>query len=58
LPDARELADGAATIVNGILVARLLGPSAREVRERLGRYLTGLRAARGLPPRLPRVWHL
>jgi urease accessory protein len=58
LPDARELADGAATIVNGILVARLLGPSAREVRERLGRYLTGLRSTVGLPARLPRVWHL
>jgi urease accessory protein len=58
LPDARELADGAATIVNGILVARLIGPSAREVRERLGRYLIGLRGAIGLPPRLPRVWHL
>lgn len=58
LPEARELADGSATIVNGILVARLLGSSAREVRERLGRYLTGLRSAMGLPPRLPRVWHL
>jgi urease accessory protein len=58
LPEARDLADGAATLVNGVLVARMLGPSAREVRDRLARYLTVLRGATGLPPRLPRVWHV
>jgi urease accessory protein len=55
---ARELADGAATIVNGVLIARLFGPSPREVRDRLIRYLSGMRGAMGLPARLPRVWHV
>jgi urease accessory protein len=55
---ARDLADGAATIVNGVLVARIFGPSPRDVRERLITYLAGLRGASGLPPRLPRVWHV
>ena len=55
---ARELADGGATMVNGVLVARLFGPSPRDVRDRLIRYLTGMREAAGLPPRLPRVWHV
>ncbi|HZT89835.1 MAG TPA: urease accessory protein UreD [Stellaceae bacterium] len=58
LPLARELADGGATIVNGVLVARIFGPSPRDVRERLIRYLAGLRGASGLPPRLPRVWYV
>ena len=55
LPRARALAEGAATLVGGVLLARLLG-SAQEVRARLVRYLVGLRAALGLAPRLPRLW--
>ena len=58
IPMARELADGAVTIVNGILIARIFGPSPHEVRDRLVRYLSGMRGASGLPPRLPRVWHV
>jgi urease accessory protein len=58
LPAARDLTDGAATIVNGVLIARIFGPSARDVRDRLIRYLASLRGAMGLPPRLPRVWHV
>ncbi|MBV9553313.1 MAG: urease accessory protein UreD [Alphaproteobacteria bacterium] len=58
LPLARELADGAATVVNGVLIARIFGPSPGDVRVRLIGYLAGLRGAVGLPPRLPRVWHV
>jgi urease accessory protein len=58
LPAARDLTDGAATIVNGVLIARIFGPSVRDVRDRLIRYLASLRGAMGLPPRLPRVWHV
>jgi urease accessory protein len=57
LPQARELADGGATLVNGVLVARLFGAPARRIRAQLVHYLSGLRAAAGLPARLPRVWH-
>jgi urease accessory protein len=58
LPEARDLADGAATIVNGLLVARIFGPSPQEVRDRLTRYLSEMRGLMGLAPRLPRVWHV
>jgi urease accessory protein len=58
LPMARDLAGGAATIVNGVLIARIFGPSPHDVRDRLIRYLVGLRGAMGLPPRLPRVWYV
>ncbi len=62
LDAARELlgddtgARGGATVVNGVLVVRLLGePFA--VRRRLGRWWTSFRAeAAGLPSRLPRLW--
>jgi urease accessory protein len=54
---ARALADGAATVVNGVLVARFLGAPARDVRARLVHYLQGLRALGGRPARLPRMWH-
>jgi urease accessory protein len=63
LPLARELADtssgqGGATVVNGVLLARFLGPRADGVRRALMRYLMGLRhAAAGLPAALPRLWH-
>jgi urease accessory protein len=56
LPHARELADGAASFVSGVLVARLFGAPAQQVRSRLVRYLTGLREAAGLSAGLPRMW--
>ncbi|HYC12822.1 MAG TPA: urease accessory protein UreD [Stellaceae bacterium] len=63
LPLARALAlDGearaAASLVNGVLLARFLGREARDVRLHLAGYLSHLRrAAAGLPAALPRVWH-
>jgi urease accessory protein len=57
LPRARELAEGGATLVNGVLIARFFGAPARTVRARLIFYLAGLRAAAGLPARLPRMWY-
>jgi urease accessory protein len=62
LPRARAMADdgpsrAGATLVNGVLLARFLGPRASHVRAHLGRYLSGLRhAALGRPAQLPRVW--
>jgi urease accessory protein len=64
LPLARALAEagdgqGGATIVNGVLLARFLGPRADGVRRSLMHYLTGLRhAAGGLPAALPRLWQI
>ena len=47
----------AATVVNGVLLARFVGRDAAAVRRDLIAYLCGLRqAAGGWPPRLPRVW--
>lgn len=61
LPLARVLAeagDGAATVVNGVLLARFLGARADAVRLALAHYIRGLRhAAGGLPAALPRLWH-
>ena len=61
LPAARALAEageGAATLVNGVLLARFLGPRPEMVRRALTRYVAGLRhAASGLPAALPRLWH-
>lgn len=57
LPQARELAEDGASLVNGVLVARLFGAPARQIRTRLVHYLSGMRAAAGLPARLPRMWH-
>lgn len=55
LADAASRA--AATIVGGILLARLFGRDASLVRQDFIRLATGLRAAIiGLPPRMPRVW--
>lgn len=56
LPCARALADGGASVVDGILVVRLFGRQAQDVRARLALVLSGLREAVGLPSRLPRVW--
>jgi urease accessory protein len=63
LPLARALAEtssgqGGASIVNGVLIARFLGPRVDGVRRALTLYLKGLRhAAAGLPAALPRLWH-
>lgn len=60
---ARALLDdtesrAAATVVNGILLARFIGRDAAAVRRDLIAYLCELRqAAGGWPPRLPRVWY-
>ncbi|MBI3451361.1 MAG: urease accessory protein UreD [Rhodospirillales bacterium] len=62
LDTARDLLAGArmraaATVVNGILVARFHGGDAAAVRRDLMHYLGGLRqAAGGLPAHLPRMW--
>jgi len=62
LPLARALAldsevRAGATLVNGILLARFLGPDARLVRADLATYLAHIRrAAVGLPATVPRLW--
>jgi len=56
LPRARELAEGAASLVRGVLIVRLFGPLARAVRDRLARVLAGMRQAIGLTNALPRIW--
>jgi urease accessory protein len=64
LGDARGLlADGrgraAATMVNGLLVARFLAADGAALRADVGRYRAGLRAMlAGLPRRLPRLWYV
>jgi urease accessory protein len=61
LAPARDLAaagEGAATLVNGVLLARFLAADAQVVRQALARYVAGLRQqACGLPPAPPRLWH-
>jgi urease accessory protein len=63
LPLARALAEadegrGAASLVNGVVVARFLGPNPTLVRSALMRYIAGMRqAVAGRAPTLPRVWH-
>lgn len=62
LPLARALAldsdvRAGATLVNGVLLARFLGPDARLVRTDLAHYIAHLRrAAAGLPATVPRLW--
>jgi urease accessory protein len=62
LERARDLAAAAvcraaATVVNGVLLARFIGREAATVRQALTTYLGTLRqCVAGLPPRLPRVW--
>jgi urease accessory protein len=54
-----EAAGGAATLVNGVLLARFFDPRADVVRHALTGYLCDLRqAAGGLPAALPRLWQL
>lgn len=63
LETARALAGeaagkAAATVLDGLLLARFLGREAATVRSDLVRYLGGLRhAVAGWPARLPRVWY-
>ena len=48
-----------ATLVNGVLVMRWIGPDAAEVRGAFGAFWQEFRAAiGGLPGRLPRLWHV
>lgn len=62
LPVARDAlaaaqADGGATLVNGVLVVRLLDIDAARLREAAGAVAMALRQAAGIgPARLPRVW--
>jgi hypothetical protein len=45
--------------VNGVLVARLLGDDPLAVRSAFTQFWAGFRAAvAGLPPTLPRLWHV
>ncbi len=63
---ARSLLDGdgdglraAATVVNGVLVARWLGRDAERLRRAYGNFWAAFReAVAGLPGRLPRLWHM
>jgi urease accessory protein len=61
---ARELLDPApvrtgATVVNGILVARLLGEDPLALRSAFALFWARFRAAvAGLPPVMPRLWHV
>jgi urease accessory protein len=58
LPEARALADGAASLVGGVLLARFLGKDAAAVRRALADCLCGLRRALGRGAHLPRLWSL
>ncbi len=50
---------GGVTFVNGLLVARWLGPDAMALRRAYADLACHLRAAAmGLPPRLPALWHV
>ena len=61
---ARELLSAAplrmgVTIVNDVLIVRLLGEDALALRSAFTQFWTGFRAAvAGLPPVLPRLWHV
>lgn len=47
-----------ATVVNGLLVVRLMHEGAQSLRRAVGAFWMGFRsAAAGFEPRLPRVWH-
>lgn len=52
-------ADGAATCIGSVLIARWLAADPLALRRSFGRAWTFLRhQARGLPPVLPRIWHI
>ena len=47
------------SLVDGVLVARWLAARPLDLRRALARFWTSFRAlAAGLPPRLPRIWHI
>ena len=57
LPAGRRRAG--ATLVGGVLVARLLAEDPLALRRAFALFWTGFRAAvAGLPPVLPRLWHV
>lgn len=57
--DVREGAFGGLTAVNGLLIARLMGPDAAAVRAALADYLATARALLAdLPEAMPRVWNI
>jgi urease accessory protein len=64
LPLARTLAEGAAcrggaSVVNGVLLARFLGPRADAVRAAVAGYVSALRhAAAGWPVAMPALWNV
>jgi len=58
LATARALADGAASLIGGVLLARFLGAEAAAVRSAVARCLCGLRRALGRRAGLPRLWNL
>jgi urease accessory protein len=64
LPLARSLTEGeacrgGASVVNGVLLARFLGPRADAVRGAVARYLGALRhAAAGRPATMPPLWNI
>jgi urease accessory protein len=58
LPQARALADGAASLVGGVLLARFLSADAAALRQTLAECLCGLRRALGRRAGLPRLWNL
>jgi urease accessory protein len=56
---ARSAVRAGVTFVNGLLVARWLGPDAMALRRAYADLACHLReAAMGLPPRLPALWHV
>jgi urease accessory protein len=58
LETARACADGAASLVGGVLLARFLGADAAAVRRALAACLSDLRRALGRRADLPRLWTL
>jgi urease accessory protein len=58
LAEARALADGAASLVGGVLLARFLGADAAALRRAVAACLCGLRRALGRRAGLPRLWNL
>lgn len=58
LDEARAHAEGAASLLGGVLLARFLGPDAAAVRRALAGCLCALRRALGWGAGLPRLWNL
>jgi len=59
LADGGEAVRRAATVVNGVLVARFIAGDAAALRRAFGGFWAGFRhEVAGLPARLPRLWHI